>query len=480
MIRSIVVNILLLLLLSLTLTSSILLLKSINDIITIKGKDSIRLLQALATSDFESLSSTLSSNNNQCSIIIPSSFVNVKGHVLYHCNCLVSYDNINDYNIKLFIDSNQGDSLRNYFNKYIFPLDRVKIDNDKKVGTLVTGLCNSDDAHKYFGVFDNNVNKVFKKLTGDDLSLMKPEPETSWKGFKNVAVYKNHDDDNLYAWKGNPFVSINNKDPEESFDERLKEFSSGFTFIGEDSDKLLKLLENDGMTVPSGNERVWESMAIATGVPSLREIGAPMNGTALELGLMHTISFGKGCYTGQESLSHAISASGPLIGDGKRLNGIRRRLVGLRLKPEDISKSKVIRLLEVVDETDESVGVVTSSGVEASGIDAVDKLTEGKLIGLVKSTSIANDKQNLFIAIHNDNGKIDKIPVVVENLPFTRYDATISSSSPPVTKLANKGKEIIDASKENTTDTAAALAKAKKLEEMAAKVAKLQAKKNLQ
>ena len=461
MIRSIVVNILLLLLLSLTLTSSILLLKSINDIITIKGKDSLRLLQALATSDFESLSSTLSSNNKQCSIIIPTSFVNVKGHVLYHCNCLVSYDNINDYNIKLFIDSNQGDSLRNYFNKYIFPLDRVKLDNEKKVGTLVTGLCNSDDAHKYFGVFDNNVNKIFMKLTGDDLSLMKPEPEISWKG--------------------NPFVSIDNKDPEESFDERLKEFSRGFTFIGEDSDKLLKLLENDGMTVPSGNEKVWESMAIATGVPSLREIGAPMNGTALELGLMHTISFGKGCYTGQESLSHAISASGPLIGDGKRLNGIRRRLVGLRLKPEDISKSKVIkRLLEVVDETDESVGVVTSSGVEASGIDAVDKLTEGKLIGLVKTTSIANNKQNLFIAIHSDNGKIDKIPVAFENLSFTRYDATISSSSPPVTKLANKGKEIVDASKENATDTAAALAKAKKLEEMAAKVAELQAKKNLQ
>jgi len=478
MIRSIVVNIVVLLLLSLTLTSSILLLKSINDIITIKGKDSLRFLQALATSDFESLSSTLlNSNNKQCSMIVPTSFVNVKGHVLYHCNCLVSYDNINDYDIKLFIDSNQGDSLRNYFNKYIFPLDRVKVDNDKKVGTLVTGLCNSDDVHKYLSVFDNNVNKVFKKLVGDDLSLMKPE--ISWKGFKNVAVYKNHDDDNLYAWKSNPFVSIDNKDPEESFDERLKDYSSGFTFIGEDSNKLLKLLENDGMIVPSGNEKVWESMTIATGVPSLHEIGAPMNGTALELGLMHTISFGKGCYTGQESLSHAISASGPLLGDGKRLNGIRRRLVGLRLKPEDISKSKVIkRLLEVVDETDESVGVVTSGCVEASGIDAVDKLTEGKLIGLVKSTSVAN-KQNLFIAI-NDNGKMDKIPVIVENLSFTRYDAPTSSSSPPVTKLANKGKEIIDVAKDNATDTAAALAKAKKLEEMAAKVAKLQAKKNLE
>lgn len=462
--------ILIILLILLLSSNSMLLLKSSNDIITIKGKDSVRLLQALTTSDFDGLGSTLLNSNQNC-LVCPTTFVNVKGHLLYHCNCLVRYDNNDDdYIIKLIIDSNQGDSLRNYFNKYIFPLDRVKVVNEKKKGTLITALYNRNDNNNYRNTFDNNLKKIFKRIIGDDLSMMKPDE--SWKGYKSASVYES-ESEYLYSWLGNSFVSIDNKEPEDVYDENLKQYVDGFTIIGESENKieqLVKLLEAEGLTVPLEQERVWDSIRLATGLPSsFYEIGSPMNATALELGMMHSISFGKGCYTGQESLAHAITASGPQSSDGRRLNAVRRHLVGLKFK--DTSNSlKVTRLSDIIDDTNESIGIVTTSPITSTGIDTIDKLAQGKMLGLVKS-SLAVNNQNLFVVATNDKDEKENIPVKVELLSYPRFDAFKSSSSPPVVKLPNKGRSIeVPANKESVDVSPEAIAKAKKLEEMAAKV----------
>jgi len=478
--------ILIIILISMMIVVNSILLKSLNDIITLKGKDSVRLLQALTTSDFESLICNNYNllNNRESSIMIPTSFVSVKGHLLYNnVKCIIKYNNNdNDYCIKMLINNKQSDSLKEYFKKYIFPLDRVTIIDDKKKGLLCTILCNDDNNQKYMNIFDNNINKYFSKSIGNDLSLTKLE---EWKGYVKCSIHQSihqsSESENIYSWIGNDFISINNREPENPSDIKLKEYSKGFTFVAEDHgeklNQLLQSLELEGIINPSKQDKVWESLRLATGIPSpFTEIGIPYNATALELGMIHLISFCKGCYTGQESIQHAITATGPIIANGKRLNAVRRHLVGCKLHKIDATIiSKIKNGDNIIDENNEIVGVVTTSPIISdTNIDVIDSLASGKLLALVKSSIAIND-QKLFITT-NDK---ENIPISVEMLSYCRYDPN-SSSAPPVMKLPKNGKEVVLPTKEQQTNDVAqkeAERKAKKLQEMAERAAKLQASK---
>ena len=142
-----------------------------------------------------------------------------------------------------------------------------------------------------------------------------------------------------------------------------------------------------GLT-PVGQE-VLEAVRVERGVPSPgRELGEAYN--PLEAGLLHLVSFTKGCYVGQEVVT--------------RLNTyqkVQKHLVGLTLEGE-VLPSEGARIVEDGKQT----GVVTSVAVSAS-------LGGGIALAYVRKS---HSEPGTRVEIEAGDGTV---PAVVSELPFS-------------------------------------------------------------
>ena len=195
----------------------------------------------------------------------------------------------------------------------------------------------------------------------------------------------------------------------------------------------------------------WEVLRRETGKFSMATDARPYNATALELGLMHTLHFRKGCFVGNEVVSKQVATK-----------AVRRHLTGLRAAGETLLPGD-----EIEFEGEGVVGVVTSGSLSPGGLG----------LGLVKSKLLKEYEGKLQLSVRRGEGRISVAPV---RLPYPRFDAAKSSRAPPVEKLPTQGKTILTAPAASTDggpESAEEERKRKKLEEMAAKVAQLQAAK---
>lgn len=194
----------------------------------------------------------------------------------------------------------------------------------------------------------------------------------------------------------------------------------------------------------------WEQLRISFGRPSsASEINDKT--TALETGLMATLHFNKGCFTGNEIVAKTVQT-----------NAVRQRLVSLQLSPPPAVPHTMTNAT-IEDGAGEVVGRISSVG------------EVGRALGFVKTKYASGGS-----ALRSGDCEVCVLPATVEGFP--RFD-TASSPSPPVAKVASKGREILVGLEAATggmakpAQSAEEARKAAKLAAMAQKVAELQAKK---
>ena len=217
--------------------------------------------------------------------------------------------------------------------------------------------------------------------------------------------------------------------------------------------------------------RQWEALRCQTGRFSVKLDAQSVNASALELGLMNTLHFRKGCYVGNEVVSKQVATK-----------AVRKRLVGFvgtttttTTTTTTVEKGDILELASGPDAGDE-VGTITSPSVG------------GVSLGFMKTKlveSLGNDPQVLLRVRDRDSRNL----IVPVRLPYPRFDAARSSRAPPPDKPNTVGRQILmpkslltDRSNENENEIESAEEKRKreKLAAMAAKVAALQAKKQQQ
>jgi folate-binding protein YgfZ len=260
-------------------------------------------------------------------------------------------------------------------------------------------------------------------------------------------------------WPGTDCLVLPDNDltaasPEAQEDLITSRLLEGFTVLH--SAELPPLPDTETLTGDDAMHK-WEALRRETGRFSLATDARPYNATALELGLMHTLHFRKGCFVGNEVVSKQVATK-----------AVRRHLTGLRAVGETLLPGD-----EIEFEGEGVVGVVSSGSLLPGGLG----------LGLVKSKLLQSRREDvgkLQLFVRRGDGRISVAPV---RLPYPRFDAAKSSRAPPVDKLPTQGKTILlatpspAASTDGSPESAEEERKRKKLEEMAAKVAQLQAAK---
>lgn len=407
-------------------------------LLSVTGEDRVSFLQGLGTNDFVDIVDTAEDQvEKESGIAFNSAFLNGKGQVLASAQVLLL-----DESVKLLVDSpDAARSLKDYFEKYLFPLDRVKVHDMTKICKVVRSITPQQQQKK-------------NKHTAD-VHIERESSSTS-------LTYRIVGDNGLCEG-----LSL-----------------SGDTLIIEGKENSsLPVLTKGGETQTIMGEaanRVYEELRQLAGQASAMQDLAPNNVTALEAGLMTSIHFRKGCFVGNEIVSKQVST-----------NAIRRHLVGLR-----VADGGGIEGGEpVIDpDTDEVVGIVlrpprvlsteTRALVQAAGTDVASALC------LVK-TKLAENGKKLVV------GGADKTTPCsgeIMRLSFPQYSPA-ASPAPPVEKVASKGRTLLvepDQLASSPSDDGAESAssgeedltpeeketarKAAKLAAMAARVAKLKKK----
>jgi len=205
---------------------------------------------------------------------------------------------ITDEAVLLLVSPQRRQTLMEWIDRYIFPMDKVELED----GTEATA------AFSLLGAKSGEVVKSF--------------------GAENLETYGSHQ-----------VVKI------ADFDVRIAVGSGlgndGFTFVvdTENSAKLWQELTQKG-AIPLG-QNAWEQLRVEAGRP-LPDAELTEDFNPLEAGLWQTISFEKGCYIGQETIA--------------RLNtyqGVKQQLWGIRLSAR-VEPGTVVTL------GDEKVGKLTS------------------------------------------------------------------------------------------------------------------------
>jgi tRNA-modifying protein YgfZ len=250
------------------------------------GEDRSRYLHNQSTNDFESLQS-----GRGCDTV----FVTPTARTLDLATAYVTDDAV-----IAIVSPNRRQQLIEWLDKFIFPFDKVKL---------------NDISAKYI---------IFSLIgTQSDALLSKLAPEAILPQQAGDHDLVNIDEIVVRIARGSGLAT------------------PGYTLIvsAEGGAALWSKLTSMG-AIPTG-DRFWSNLSIQQGRPTPnRELTEDYN--PLEAGLWHTLSFNKGCYIGQETIA--------------RLNtykGVKQRLWGVKLSQKVEPQTPVIV-------NDKKVGVLTS------------------------------------------------------------------------------------------------------------------------
>lgn len=385
----------------LTLTSALrpcLLSKLPCGIVSVRGADRLRLLHGIATQSFE---------DAQEGDSFSTCFLDASGKVTEYCRAVITAEDV-----KLICDPGAAAAadLISFLNRFIFPFDKVSVTDisDSLSVSLVVGA----------------------------------KSKENWPGHDCLVLPEN---------------DLTAASPETQECHVISQPLEGFTVLH--AAGLPPLPEAETLTGEDAVQK-WESLRRDTGRFALNADARPYNATALELGLMHTLHFRKGCFVGNEVVSKQVAT-----------NAVRRHFTGIR--PSNDTQETLLSGDEIELEGEGVVGVVTSGSLAPGGLS----------LGLLKSKLLLQSRREgegeLQLSVRRGVGRISVAPV---RLPYPRFNAAKSSRAPPLEKLPSQGKTILlstpsPAAATTGAESAEEERKRKKLEEMAAKVAQLQAAK---
>jgi tRNA-modifying protein YgfZ len=223
-------------------------------------------------------------------------FVNSTGRTLDLATVYVAVDAI-----FILVSPNRRQSLMQWMDRYIFPMDKVELTDISENNAIFTLIGKQSDA-------------IVQKMGLDSL-VGQPEGSHTLLAMGNNSL--------LVAVGSNLALP-------------------GYTFIAPMAIAAEVWSKLNGADVILMGDRVWEQLRIQQGRPMPdKELTEDYN--PLEAGLWKAISFEKGCYIGQETIA--------------RLNtyqGVKQRLWGLKLS------HRVAEGTPVMLNDEEKVGVVTS------------------------------------------------------------------------------------------------------------------------
>lgn len=175
------------------------------------------------------------------------------------------------------------------------------------------------------------------------------------------------------------------------------------------------------------------------------------NESVLEVGLIHSIHFTKGCYTGQESVVNSYA-------------NIRRRLYSVDVT---IASSETLIDLtnkEIVQMNEEGIQIVVG---RITSFD-LSKVKSGVInaIALLKTSAVLSAHLSLYVRVNDSRLSISKLNN--ESFVFPHYNVSDASSPPIISKQLNtlKQQKLIDEER-----------KEKKQKEILAKLELLKSKK---
>jgi len=333
--------------------------------------------------------------------------------------------------VKLISDTDPTE-LCSFLRRFIFPFDKVEVFDETSVTgvlTIIGGLPTPATLEQWLGV-----------------------PTSTYQEASRAQKVVTLDSHGLLILPGNDLTpSSPSEKPEKRAASDYLEELQGATLLYPKGSPLLPLSDQVEWLRGDGATQKWESLRRVTGRLHVLQDAKPFNASALELGLMHTINFQKGCYAGNEVVSKQVLTK-----------AVRRRLVGLMLADNTEEHLLPPAGSELVDDKDDVVGVVTSPASSPREMSLA--LVKAKLVDEEESPTLrfAGSPQ---------------IRLIPQFLAYPRFDAAQSSRAPPLEKLQSKGKQIIVPSlnpASNKDESAEETRKREKLAAMAAKVAALQ------
>lgn len=398
-------------------------------VLSLDGEDRCKIMQSLSTNLFDKLN---------YGDVVETCFLNSKGKLNYFASSFIMADNI-----LLICESNVTSNLMKHLDKYIFPLDRVKV---KDVTSMYTVLLEESVGTASFTpkellssllIYDNELNG---EDGGSSIKLTR-------KRFCNWS--------NKIYIDGNGMVLINS-----SAVPALQYVSKGINGTSEED-----------------ISRRWKEIRIELGIPGYgHEIpsssSSPVQYSPLEAGLMRTVDFRKGCFTGQEIVSKLALT-----------NNIRHRLCRLRLTCTvpvltDADVKEGDKIFSAVSNTDmdEEIGVITSAVTSRYACTTSTGSTRTHVTECLAylRKSFWTDKAIVYIeySTHSTVSSTSRVPaeVQVEDLllhAFISYDIA-DSPAPPV--LAVPVPVSVRVPTVHDDDDAVMTRKEAKLKEMAKKL----------
>jgi folate-binding Fe-S cluster repair protein YgfZ len=271
-------------------------------LLSVTGEDRLSFLQGLGTNDFIDITEEKVGKIDEGGTAFTTAFLNGKGQLLGSAQVLLLGDCV-----KLLVESPAAAStLKEYFEKYLFPLDRVKVEDISKKTRVIHSLFPQDQV-----VGRSKQHTAEVQVVGESYRIV---------GSNGLCV------DGL-SLGGDTYIS---------------EGDSSLSPLLAKEDVKTETIEGDLAT------QVYEDALQLAGQASVMNDLVPYNITALEAGFMASIHFRKGCFVGNEVVSKQVSTK-----------AIRRHLVGLRIA-DDIGGGEGLKAGEpVIDpDTEEVVGIV--------------------------------------------------------------------------------------------------------------------------
>lgn len=404
-------------------------------------------------------------------------FLSSQGVALHMVTAIILEDEV-----KLVCQPKQGESVLKHINKYIFPLDKIIAIADTSTSVATIAMLHEDRT-----VTDSIVNRLIK--LGDSSHGSSTGAPSDGRMWSRSSIY-NYGNRALLV-PGGGFTSIHNAQREQSLSASSPSSSSmpvsdminGLSIVYTASDEgivaeLLHAESIDVVTPGSTTESalLWQLLVKNVGVPMLEVYVDKVKTTALELGLMHSISFNKGCFAGQEVVSKTVTT-----------NAVRRRLCSLVVSPTDSGSNSIAVGDVVFDANGDEVGVIVNTPVVIDENDVMYRshsLLQKQYVhnsvrfnALIK-TKIATCAVSSSLAIISDdsksrsNGSDSKVKVMsIESLPYSRYDEFLSSQAAPVvTKvIVDKNKQVIglrSVTSNDDADNAVAIEERRKQEKL--------------
>eukprot|EP01041_Mallomonas_annulata_P002773 gene2774-5461_t len=482
-------------------------------ILSVSGPDKLRFLHSLGTNSFE---------DKKIGSVVPNCFLNGKGKLIDYTRCLILSEDV-----KVLCSAACKKSLLDMLRRSIFPADKVDVQDVSEDWGL--SLVMGPDSGTFLDTLGLGLGSGLG--TGDVTGgMIATDVTTSSSGKRTDCLSTSFNGSEMVLVTGCDLGGDGNGDgdggrdvPSDAIIEDIAKSTTtdsdttttgggmeskvvvspgavaGWTLLVKKSPDnplltLPGLLNQDG----NGNGNVlygadaWEVIRILSGRPAAASVTsgqtkiAPMeisNTTSpLELGLLPSIHFGKGCFVGQEIVSKAVASPSS-----------RRRIVGIRTVPH-------VPSLSSLDTPGDDVGVITSfctPGTDAPAglLDrlqrigfSIDPCCGYGLALLSGSVAAASPGTRLAAVSTAGTSALDEslsVSIALETtstLSFPRFSPR-SSPSPPVVRVKPRGQLILDSAADKDKSDAEKVEmerRAAKLEAMARKVAALQSKKKTQ